>query len=172
MEKLLLKKLFCAIGLTIILTLNMGLALAQGTISGGTGSSSGSGSTAGSSGGTPAPASGSQPTPLSVDMYLPFAGYTGVQVDDPTKLAAVEQLPKTDYKQTIVYVIRVMLNITAGLTLLALTIGGAMMMLAGGEGQMLNMGKQIVIDVSIGVIIIALAYAIVVGVAELNFFGT
>ncbi|MBD3270290.1 hypothetical protein GF376_02080 [Candidatus Peregrinibacteria bacterium] len=89
---------------------------------------------------------------------------------DNTKLSAVNRLPQTSWQATLRSIVTTLLNITGGLTLIAFTIGGIMMIVGSHNQEQLEKGKKIFIYSLIGLIVIAASYAIVIGVAELQFF--
>jgi hypothetical protein len=87
-----------------------------------------------------------------------------------TKIDAVNRLPQKDWKATLAGVIKMLLNISGGLTLLSFTVGGVMMVVSQGSGDLLEKGKRITWYSVIGLIIIAVSYALVIGVSEFQFF--
>jgi hypothetical protein len=167
MDKKFWSKLGCTLALSTILILN-GATLVLATDP-----------PAGGSKGADTPANGGNPT---VDELLPSFILTTKPADNKgnytadtkamqgTKIGAVAALPKADWQTALGFAIRTMLNIAGGLTLLALTVGGAMMVLSGGQAALLDKGKKIVIYAIMGLIIMAVAYAVVIGVSELQFF--
>ena len=87
-----------------------------------------------------------------------------------TKIGAVNALPRATWTKTLAEVIKMLLNITGGLALLAFTVGGTMMVLSSGNGDLLEKGKKITIYAIEGLVIIAVSYALVIGVSELQVF--
>lgn len=85
-----------------------------------------------------------------------------------TKIGAVNALPRATWTKTLAEVIKMLLNITGGLALLAFTVGGTMMVLSSGNGDLLEKGKKITITAIAGLVIIAVSYALVIGVSELQ----
>lgn len=93
-----------------------------------------------------------------------------VDVTSQTKIGAVNNLPNATWQQTLTSIIKTLLNISGGLTLLGLTVGGVFMVIANGATDSIEKGKKIVIYSIVGLLVIAISYAIVVGVSELQFF--
>jgi hypothetical protein len=91
-------------------------------------------------------------------------------VDAGTKIGAVNALPKKDWQTTLAEVIKLLLNVSGGLTLLSFTVGGVMMIVSQGNGDLLEKGKKITYYSVAGLVIIAVSYAVVIGVSELQFF--
>lgn len=87
------------------------------------------------------------------------------------KEAAVKQLPQGDWKSTTASIIKIMLNISGGLALLALTVGGSMMVLANGDEALIKKGKSVLMASVMGLTIIAISYALVIGVSEFQIFA-
>lgn len=89
-----------------------------------------------------------------------------------TKIGAVNALPRATWTKTLGEIIKMLLNITGGLALLSFTVGGTMMVLSSGNGDLLEKGKKITIASIAGLVIIAVSYALVIGVSELQFLAT
>jgi len=132
-------------------------------------------------GNVPAPTSGSTPgsTPsggagvagtVTVNELLPQFTYTNTSSVAGTKIGAVNALPHNDWRTTLTNIIKLLLNISGGLTLVSFTVGGVMMIISQGNGDLLNKGKQVTYYSIAGLIIIAVSYAVVIGVSELQFF--
>ncbi len=94
----------------------------------------------------------------------------GKDITSQTKIGAVNALPKDTWQQTLSNLVKTLLNISGSLTLVALTVGGVFMIIAHGSTDLLGKGKKILVYSIAGLIIIAVSYAIVVGVSELQFF--
>ncbi len=86
------------------------------------------------------------------------------------QIATVRSLPNKSWQQTLASVVTTLLNITGALALLAFTVGGVTMVIGSHKTETLEKGKKIVVYSLIGLVIIAVSYAIVIGVAELEFF--
>ena len=56
-----------------------------------------------------------------------------VDVTNQTKIGAVNNLPNATWQQTVTSLIKILLNISGGLTLLGLTVGGVFMVIANGS---------------------------------------
>lgn len=87
-----------------------------------------------------------------------------------TKIGAVSALPNKTWQEALAGVIKIMLNISGGLILIAMTVGGVFMITAGGKEEMTTKGKTIVVYSIVGIVIISVAYALVVGVSQLQIF--
>ena len=94
----------------------------------------------------------------------------GKDITSQTKIGAVNALPKDTWQQTLSNLVKTLLNISGSLTLVALTVGGVFMIIAHGSTDLLGKGKKILVYSIAGLIIIAVSYAIVIGVSELQFF--
>jgi hypothetical protein len=120
----------------------------------------------GQTGGTPAPAS--QDAGVSADEL--FRRFTYTTTTTGTKLGAVNALPQKDWKASLTAIIKILLNISGALTLLSFTVGGVMMIVSQGNGDLLEKGKRITYYSVAGLVIIAVSYAVVIGVSELQIF--
>lgn len=86
-----------------------------------------------------------------------------------SKINLVVHLPDQEWPILLGNIIKLVLNITGSLALISFTVGGIMMLTAGGADDKLTKAKSIIFW-SIGALaIIAVAYAIVTGVTQLNF---
>lgn len=128
--------------------------------------------------------SGAQNTGVSADELFYRFEYQDPTKTDPTEKAAasdaltqgtkigtVNKLPNVTWQKALTEVIKLLLNITGGLTLIAITIGGTMMVVSQGNPDMLEKGKKVTYYSIAGLVIIAVSYAIVIGVSELQFFS-
>jgi hypothetical protein len=123
---------------------------------------------AGQTGGTPATPPASQDAGVSADELFQRFKYTTTTTG--TKLDAVNALPQKDWKATLTGIIKILLNISGALTLLSFTVGGVMMIVSQGNGDLLEKGKRITYYSVAGLVIIAVSYAVVIGVSELQIF--
>ena len=87
-----------------------------------------------------------------------------------SKIGLVKALPEATWQQTITAVIKLLLNVTGAIALLALTAGGVMMVTAAGNTDQIDKAKKIITYSIVGLVIIAVSYAIVLGVSQLQFF--
>jgi hypothetical protein len=87
-----------------------------------------------------------------------------------TKIGAVNALPNTTWTKALAEIVKILLNISGALALLAFTVGGAMMVFSSGNGDLLEKGKKITVYAIEGLVIIAVSYALVIGVSELQIF--
>ncbi len=87
------------------------------------------------------------------------------------KLAIVQNLPKGNWADVIATVIKTMLQIAGALSVAAFTVGGVFMITAQGNPEKLKKGQGIILWSVVALIIMAVAYAIVLGVSQLKFFG-
>lgn len=97
----------------------------------------------------------------------------GNNSSETTKIAAVNKIVSSKSWQTVVAdIVKILLNISGALTLLAMTISGVLMVTARGNPEEFEKGKKLAIGAVAGLIIIAVSYAVVIGVSELQFFTT
>jgi hypothetical protein len=128
----------------------------------------------GNSGTTPPPAGQSSGGTVTENELFPQFNYKDTTADyktadfSGTKLAAVNALPKKDWQSTLTGIIKILLNISGGLTLLSFTVGGVMMIVSQGSGDLLEKGKKVTYYSVAGLVIIAVSYALVIGVAEMQ----
>lgn len=156
-----IKKFLISLGLLAIISTTFSvMVFAADAPTGGSGSGS-SGST-GSTG-------SSQSSGATTDQLFTRFTYTNASTDK-TKIGAVNKLPDQPWQVVLASVVKTLLNISGGLTLLALTLGGTYMITARGDTGTLDKGKKIVAYAIGGLIVIAVSYAVVVGVSELQFF--
>lgn len=87
-----------------------------------------------------------------------------------TKIGAVANLPDTPWQVALAGVVKILLNISGAVALIAFTAGGVMMVASNGNSDTLDRGKKVVIYAIAGLVIIAVSYALVIGVSELQFF--
>ena len=91
-------------------------------------------------------------------------------LNERTKLAAVNRLPNVPWQTALANIVKMLLNITGAITLVAFTVGGTMMVVSSGNTNMLEQGKKITMYSIAGLVIIAVSYALVIGVSELQIF--
>ncbi len=116
------------------------------------------------------PATGnSQSSGATTDQLFRRFTYSNASTDK-TKISAVNALPDQPWQVVLASVVKMLLNISGGLALLALTLGGTYMITARGDTGTLDKGKKIVTYAISGLVVIAVSYAVVVGVSELQFF--
>lgn len=123
---------------------------------------------AGSSGTTGSQTPASKDAGVSADEL--FKRFTYTTPTTGTKLDAVNNLPQKDWKASLTSIIKILLNISGALTLLSFTVGGVMMIVSQGNGDLLEKGKRITYYSVAGLVIIAVSYAVVIGVSELQIF--
>jgi len=88
----------------------------------------------------------------------------------PSKLGVVAQLPASDWSILLANIIKFILAITGSLALISFTYGGVKMVTAQGKEDEIGKGKTVIFWSILALIIIAISYAIVVGITQLNFF--
>jgi hypothetical protein len=118
---------------------------------------------------TPAPAATTNGANVTENELFQKINYKG-GTPDKSKIAAVNSLPDATWQQTLSSLVKTLLNISGALTLIALTVGGVFMITAHGSTDMLDKGKKIVMYSIAGLVVIAVSYAVVIGVSELQFF--
>lgn len=114
----------------------------------------------------------SQDAPVTANELLYQFNYKGTTPEQMagTKIGAVNALPNTTWTKALAEIVKILLNISGALALLAFTVGGAMMVFSSGNGDLLEKGKKVTIYAIAGLIIIAVSYALVIGVSELQIF--
>jgi len=84
----------------------------------------------------------------------------------------VKNLPKADsWTLVIAKAIQLMLQITGGLAVLSFTWGGVDMITAQGNEEKIKKGRNIILWSLLALVIIAISYAIVTGISQLQFFA-
>lgn len=128
----------------------------------------GSGTSGTGSTGTPT----SQDATVTANELLYQFNYKGTTPEQMagTKIGAVNALPNTTWTKALAEIVKILLNISGALALLAFTVGGAMMVFSSGNGDLLEKGKKITVYAIEGLVIIAVSYALVIGVSELQIF--
>lgn len=109
----------------------------------------------------------------SVDVLFQQYTYKGENTESmsQTNIQAVNKLANKKSWTTILSgIIKVLLNISGGLALLSFTAGGVMFISARGSSDLIDKAKKLLFYSLIGLIIIAAAYGLVYGVANLQFF--
>ncbi len=81
----------------------------------------------------------------------------------------VKSLPKGNWEKILADIIKLVLQITGSLALISFTVGGIMMITAQG-GDNLTKGKMVILWSIIALTIIAISYAIITGITQLQFF--
>lgn len=104
------------------------------------------------------------------DLFYPFT-YTNVKSISGTNIGAVNAIVTTNSWQTVLAnIIKMLLNISGGLALVAFTVAGVVMVTARGKPDVFEKGKKLIIAALAGLIIISISYALVIGVSSLQFF--
>lgn len=85
------------------------------------------------------------------------------------KIELLTRLPGGDWRVILSRVITTILQITGSLTLISFTVGGVTMITAQGNEEKISKGKAIMLWSVVALVIIATAYAIVLGVTQLQF---
>ncbi|MCC6643703.1 hypothetical protein IT411_03050 [Candidatus Peregrinibacteria bacterium] len=166
-----MKKLTLTISILLLsLITGVSLVMAADPPAGGGGTAGGAG---GATGSTPA-AGGNSSGAATMDQLFPRFEYKtsnnqGVDTS-ATKIAAVQKLPQGTWQAALAAVVKILLNITGAIALLAFTLGGVYMITARGNPAQLDKGKKIVAYAIAGLVVIAVSYAVVVGVSELQIF--
>lgn len=125
---------------------------------------------------TPPPASedsslSATATPDELFYKFSYGTSSGGQNATGTNIGAVNAIATTNSWQIVLAnVVKTLLNVSGGLALIALTVGGVFMVTARGKPEQIDKGKKIVVFAVTGLIIIAVSYALVIGVSSLQFF--
>jgi hypothetical protein len=113
---------------------------------------------------TPASATPQQIAPTAD--FLPHI----VGVNQTSKVNLVNNLPSGDWYTVIGSIIKLVLAITGSLAFASFTYGGVMLVTAQGDDSKFKKGKDILYMSVLALIIIAVSYAIVLGITQLKFF--
>lgn len=103
-----------------------------------------------------------------------FTKYTIESVDDTPvtvneELDYVSALPDSDYKTFTAQIIRLLLGFVSTLCFISLTVAGVMFVVSPAASDMQEKAKNILKYSLYGIIVIALSYAVVYGIARLDF---
>lgn len=79
-------------------------------------------------------------------------------------------LPSGSWQAILAEVIKLVLSITGSLTFIALTYGGIMFLTARGKDEQITKAKEILTWSMLALVIIAISYAVVLGITQLTFF--
>ena len=83
---------------------------------------------------------------------------------------AVTQLPNLTEAELVSNIITTILQFSMGLTMVALIVAGIFLLISRGNEDETGKAKKIITYLVIGLLIISAAYAIVTGIAKINFF--
>lgn len=109
----------------------------------------------------------------TTDILFQQYTYQGENADSisQTNIGAVNKLAnKKSWPQILSGIIKILLNISGGLALVSFTAGGVMFISARGATDLIDKAKKLIFYSLIGLIIIAAAYGLVYGVANIQFF--
>jgi len=87
-----------------------------------------------------------------------------------SKVTLVQNLPSGTWQTVLTNVINLILAITGSLALIAITVGGLMMIAALGNEEQINKGKGILMWAVMALAVIAASYGIVIGLTQLQIF--
>lgn len=90
---------------------------------------------------------------------------------DSSKVALVKGLPSGDQQKILVDVIKFVLSITGSLALASFTVAGVLFLTAQGQEEKLTKAKHLLLWSIAALAIIAVSYAVVLGISQLQFFG-
>lgn len=96
---------------------------------------------------------------------------TDAGAQNASKLSLVSNLPKAQWTAIVAAIIKMALQITGALSVASFTYGGVMMVTAQGNDEKIKKGRGVITWSLLALIIIAVSYAIVLGITELKFFG-
>lgn len=82
-------------------------------------------------------------------------------------IGVIQQLPDGEWTTILAGVIQFILAITGSLALVSFTVGGVIMITAQGKDEQIGKGKGIIMWSVLALIIIAVSYAIVLGISNL-----
>ncbi len=96
--------------------------------------------------------------------------FTNTKLDDPTMTA---KLPSGDLlTQFIPSIIKILLQISSLLILLALIVAGVLMVTAHGDTNQVDKAKKVIIYALIGLLVTSVAYAVTLGIVKLSLDST
>ncbi len=114
--------------------------------------------------------------PTSVnDLFRPFNYTSGAPNGDQSKIGIVSNIAKStssDWQTTLTNIIKFLLQITGGIAFISFTYAGILMVSARGNEDQIKKGKGILVWSILALGIIALSYAIVLGISQLQFSTT
>jgi len=109
---------------------------------------------------------------ISVNDLMPRPGESDTKLVEKYKeLKEVANLPKLTEHEIITDVILIILQIAGSLALVGILIAGIYMLKSRGEEDDTTKAKEILLNLIIGALIIASAYAIIIGISQFNFFA-
>lgn len=82
-------------------------------------------------------------------------------------IGVVQQLPDGEWTTILAGIVQFLLAITGSLALVSFTVGGIMMITAQGKDEQISKGKGVLMWSVLALIIIAVSYAIVLGISRL-----
>lgn len=91
-----------------------------------------------------------------------------IENSSESKISYLTKLPKGNWKGIMGNIIKLILNITGSLTVISFTVGGVMMITAQGSEEKTSKGRSIITWSIIALLIIAISYAVVLGITQLS----
>ncbi len=102
------------------------------------------------------------------DLFHPYIAPNGAP---PTKIDYVQKLPSGSWQEILTGVIKFVLGITGTLAFISFSFAGILFVTARGEEDQLTKAKHLLIWSIAALGIIAVSYAIVLGISQLKFFS-
>ncbi len=102
------------------------------------------------------------------DLLYPFK-YTN-KTNENTKISLVKNLPSGTPQGTILQITKIILSIAGSLAFVSFTVSGIFFLVAQGQDEKLSKAKGMLIWSIVGLAIIAVSFALVTGIANLEFF--
>lgn len=126
---------------------------------------------AGGTGGTsPAGSKDASVTPDELFYNFTYKGASATSMTT-TNIGAVNAIySNQSWQMVLANIIKMLLNVSGGLALIGLTVGGVYMVTARGKPDVFDKAKKILVFSITGLIVISISYALVIGVSNLQFF--
>ncbi len=107
------------------------------------------------------------------ELLTPEKLFYGFESGNETKdkIEYVSKLPQGTWQEIVTSVIKIILAISGSLALASFTVSGIMMVVARGEEEKLTKAKHVLLWSIAALAIIAVSYAIVLGISQLKFFS-
>ena len=106
----------------------------------------------------------------NVESLIPKGLVVSSAAKTPSKIGLVAQLPKGQWTVIVAAIIKMALQICGALSVASFTYGGVMMVTAQGNDEKIKKGRGIITWSLLALVIIAVSYAIVLGITQLKFF--